>query len=225
MWDSNDYIKTWLRSHRYASDTQIRTARQKSTVRRLRKFTKRKIQCGNSCRRMLTLFKLFGVVFLYIWCGNAQARSQNVWYGRQTTTKSDHLNILTPLIFKASCMKRAFVFAYFSWTIVFRFEPENKKSIFIELASLKSLYLVKFQVSTLVKTPRPRLHQKIRDSRLAFRDRYRYLKICGLCQYFSEKKCHHHFEIQIFSNFWHFSYLLWSFLTCRYSRQKARWIT
>jgi len=27
-----------------------------------------------------------------------------------------------------------------------------------------------------------------------------------------------------FSNFWHFSYLLWLFVTCRYSRQKARWI-
>jgi len=32
MWDANDYTKTWLRSHRCASDTQIRTARQKSTV-------------------------------------------------------------------------------------------------------------------------------------------------------------------------------------------------
>ena len=30
----------------------------------------RKIQCGNSCRRMLTLFELFGTVFLFIWCGN-----------------------------------------------------------------------------------------------------------------------------------------------------------
>jgi len=32
MWDSNNYINTWLRSHRCASDTLIRTARQKSTV-------------------------------------------------------------------------------------------------------------------------------------------------------------------------------------------------
>jgi len=32
MWDPNDYIKTWLRSRRYASDTQIRAASQKSTV-------------------------------------------------------------------------------------------------------------------------------------------------------------------------------------------------
>jgi len=31
---------------------------------------KRKIQCGNSCGRMLTLFELFGAVFLFIWCGN-----------------------------------------------------------------------------------------------------------------------------------------------------------
>ena len=42
--------------------------------------------------------------------------------------------------------------AFFSWTIVFRFERENKTTIFIELASLKSLYLVKFQVSTLDKS-------------------------------------------------------------------------
>jgi len=26
----------------------------------------------------------------------------------------------------------------------------------------------------------------------------------------------------IFSNFWHFSYLLWLFLICKYSRQRAR---
>jgi len=30
MWDPNDYIETWLRSHRCASDTQIRTASQKA---------------------------------------------------------------------------------------------------------------------------------------------------------------------------------------------------
>jgi len=33
MWDPIAYIKTWLRSHRCASDTQIRTASQKSTVK------------------------------------------------------------------------------------------------------------------------------------------------------------------------------------------------
>jgi len=32
MWDLNDYVKTWLRSHRSASNMQIRTASQKSTV-------------------------------------------------------------------------------------------------------------------------------------------------------------------------------------------------
>jgi len=30
----------------------------------------RKIQCGSYCRQMLTLFELFGVAFLFIWCGN-----------------------------------------------------------------------------------------------------------------------------------------------------------
>jgi len=47
------------------------------------------------------------------------------------------------------------------------------------------------------ETPRARLHQKIRDSRRAFGDRYRDLKICEICQCFS-KKCHHHFEIDFF---------------------------
>jgi len=59
----------------------------------VKKSTNGKIQCGNLCRRMLTLFKLFGVVFHYIWRENAQARSQKFWYGGQTTTKSQHLNI------------------------------------------------------------------------------------------------------------------------------------
>ena len=31
---------------------------------------KRKIQCGNSCGRMLTLFEIVGAVFFYSWCGN-----------------------------------------------------------------------------------------------------------------------------------------------------------
>ena len=48
-----DYVKTWLRAHRCAGDMQISTASQKSTVK--------KIQCGNSCRQMLTLFEIFCV--------------------------------------------------------------------------------------------------------------------------------------------------------------------
>jgi len=31
---------------------------------------KRKIQCGNSCGRMLSLFEIVGAVFFYSWCGN-----------------------------------------------------------------------------------------------------------------------------------------------------------
>ena len=31
---------------------------------------KRKIQCGNSCGRMLTLFEIVGAVYFCIWCGN-----------------------------------------------------------------------------------------------------------------------------------------------------------
>jgi len=30
-----------------------------------------KIQRGNSCRRMVTLFEIFCAVFLFIWSGNA----------------------------------------------------------------------------------------------------------------------------------------------------------
>jgi len=33
MWDSNNYVKRWLRSHLCASETQIRTASQKSSVK------------------------------------------------------------------------------------------------------------------------------------------------------------------------------------------------
>jgi len=34
MWDPNDYIETWLQSHRCPSDTQIRPASQKSAVKK-----------------------------------------------------------------------------------------------------------------------------------------------------------------------------------------------
>jgi len=43
MWDPKDHIKTWLRPHRWASNTQIWTASQTCT-----QWNKR-IQCGNSC--------------------------------------------------------------------------------------------------------------------------------------------------------------------------------
>jgi len=33
MWDLNDYIKTWVQSNRCASNMQIGTASQKSTVK------------------------------------------------------------------------------------------------------------------------------------------------------------------------------------------------
>jgi len=39
------------------------------------------------------------------------------------------------------------------------------------------------------------------------------------------KKYCHDYEVAIFSNFWHFSYLLWLFLICKYSRTKTRWFT
>ena len=39
------------------------------------------------------------------------------------------------------------------------------------------------------------------------------------------KKCCRDYEVAIFSNFWHFAYLLWLFLICKYSRPKTRWFT
>jgi len=63
MWDLNDYIKIWLRSHRCASDMQIHTASQNSTV-------KQEDPVKKYCRQMLTSFELFGVAFLFIWCWN-----------------------------------------------------------------------------------------------------------------------------------------------------------
>jgi len=57
----------------------------------------------------------------------------------------------------------------------------------------------------LVKPSRPTPHRKIRDSRF-------------------KKYCHDH-EVEIFSNFWHFSYLLWLFLICKHSKPKTHSFT
>ena len=59
---AQDYIKTW-RSHRFASDTQIRTTSQKSTVKQedpMWKFMSANVR----------FIELFGAVFLFIWCEN-----------------------------------------------------------------------------------------------------------------------------------------------------------
>jgi len=47
------------------------------------------------------------------------------------------------------------------------------------------------------------------------------LQIMPKCFCKFSKKCHHHFEVEIFANFWHFSYLLVLFLTCRYKKTKS----
>ena len=39
------------------------------------------------------------------------------------------------------------------------------------------------------------------------------------------KKYCHNYEVAIFSNFSHFSYLVWLFLICKYSRPKTCWFT
>jgi len=59
MWDLNDYIETWLWSHRCASNMQIRTSSQKSAVKQedpVQKFLQTNAHF---------LFKLFGVAFLF----------------------------------------------------------------------------------------------------------------------------------------------------------------
>jgi len=59
----------------------------------------KKIQCGNSCWRMLILFELFGAVFLIIWRGKSvptplfialDALVQYVAYLLNVTTRSRH---------------------------------------------------------------------------------------------------------------------------------------
>jgi len=52
---------------------------------------------------------------------------------------------LMPLVFEATSIQRAFVWRFFSWTIVFRFQLENKKFILNWIDKFKSLHLVKFQ--------------------------------------------------------------------------------
>jgi len=59
MWDPNDYIKPWLRSHRCASNTQIRSAGQKSTVKQ-----------EDPVWKSLQANAHFIRIFLCIWCGN-----------------------------------------------------------------------------------------------------------------------------------------------------------
>jgi len=38
---------------------------------------------------------------------------------------------------------------------------------------------------------------------------------------FFYKFSHHHCKVETFSNFWHFYYLLWLLLMCKYSRRKT----
>jgi len=49
-----------------------------------------------------------------------------------------------PLVFEASSIQHALIW-FFSWTIVFRFQPENKKYILNWIDKFKGLYLLKFQ--------------------------------------------------------------------------------
>jgi len=272
----------------------------------VKKSTNRKIQCGNSCRRMLTLFQLSGVVFHYIGVGTPRHVARNFDMGGKQLPSLNFWIFNVPY-FQSLIHETCICLAFSSRTIVFRFEPEKKMSIFIEVASLKSLYLVKFQVSTLDESN----HLLVK---LSFKSACENLDAiserCAVCFYSqyctwsrshrgwhcacdfyiytlvmyinthikskpsSDQRCSRDWncetetwsksetetssknprlencvsrsiprlknlcimpiflknvittpKLNVFSNFWHFSYLLWSFLTCRYSRQKARWIT
>jgi len=77
----------------------------------VKKSTHRKIQCGNSCRRIVTVFKLFGVVFIF-----GMGMRWRVARHFDTGGNNNHVSsiqYLTPLIFKASSMKSAFVLLSF----------------------------------------------------------------------------------------------------------------
>jgi len=63
MWDLNNYIKTWLRSHICAGYTQNHTDSQKSTVEQE--------DPEALVDKLNTLFELFGAAILFMWCGNA----------------------------------------------------------------------------------------------------------------------------------------------------------
>jgi len=55
-----DYIKTWLRPHRCASDAQIRTSSQKSIVKQVDPVWKKSLQA-----KAHFMLEIFGAVFLF----------------------------------------------------------------------------------------------------------------------------------------------------------------
>jgi len=92
--ESSHSVKTWLESSRvtiFLNVTPVESESPKIVTRvkssrvidsshaitscRFAQLVKslqlnRKVQCRSYCRQMLTLFELFGVAFLFIWCGN-----------------------------------------------------------------------------------------------------------------------------------------------------------
>ena len=61
---------------------------------------------------------------------------------------SINIQICNSLVFKALSIKCAFFWHFFFWIILFRFKPANRKSVFSELRSFKSLFFVNLQVAT-----------------------------------------------------------------------------
>jgi len=68
-----------------------------------------------------------------------------------------------PLVFKALSIKCAFFWHFVFWIILFRCKPANRKSVFIELRSFKSLF-VKFVVNFQVSTWNERHHMLVKLS-------------------------------------------------------------
>ena len=113
----------------------------------VKKSTNWRIQCGTSCRRVLTLFKLFVVVFIF-GVGTPWRVARN-FCTRGKQQPCLNIYIFNSSYFQSIIHETCIFLAFFSWTYEFRFQPANDKPVFVKLASLKSLYLVKFQVSTL----------------------------------------------------------------------------
>jgi len=146
MWDSNDYINhVCVLTDALATRRFVLLDKSKQLVK---KSTHRKIQCGNSCRRIVTLFKLFGVVFLHFGVGTPWRVARHFDTGGKQQPCLIN-SIFNTSYFQSIIHEKCICLAFFSWTYEFRLKPANDMSFFVELASLKSLYLVKFQVSTL----------------------------------------------------------------------------
>jgi len=84
-----------------------------------------------------------------IWVCLSRRVARNFDWRGANNNKVSTFKYIMPIDFKASSTKCAFFWRFFFWIIVFVSKPTKRKPAFIELTSFKSLFLGKFQVSTL----------------------------------------------------------------------------